>query len=175
MRLAADIIGYLMVLVSLASPQFPKRTQILICSALNCFLGAVSVLLLNGGHISSVVVLNTIAVINIIINIRHIVKENEASVKEKTVFAILYFIGGVLGYSAPVDILAITGAMLFVCHVFQKKEQPMRFFSFLNIIVYVIYYALIGSTVVYSQLIALASVVIALIKYNRLSRRNINE
>lgn len=175
MKLTADILGYLIVFISLASPQFPKKTQILTCSALSCLLGAVNVLLLNGGKISSVVVLNTIAVINIIMNIGHIIKGNEASTKEKIIFAILYFVGGVLGYRSLVDILAIAGAMFFVCHVFQTKEQPMRFFSFLNISVYVIYYALIGSTVVYSQIIAWISVVVALIKYNKKDKKEVAE
>ena len=173
MKLLADILGYAVLGISIVTAQFPKKMQILFCSMLSLALGSLSVLLKDG--MQSVVMLNGVAIINVLINMWHVSKNEEAGKKEKIIFGVLYFVAGILMIKKPLDVISLLGAMLYVCFVFQTDEQRMRLFSLANVTAYFAYYALLGSTLVYSQLYSMTSLIIALFRYSKFFNKNMKK
>ncbi len=161
----SNILGYIVTGASLLSVQLPKRWQMLLCSAFVNFLAGVSLVLSVG--LTSAPAMNFVGTAQCLINTVHCVKQQKVSNAEKIVFTVLYLVGGFLGYKSPIDMMTITGTMLFMVSTFQKNEQKARAIGALNLIVYILYYIIIRSTLIYAQLLALCSSVIALLRYKK--------
>ncbi|MBE6718101.1 MAG: YgjV family protein [Ruminococcaceae bacterium] len=163
MKLASDILGYIATLMFIISFQLPKRKYILSAQAVTNFLGAVNVLLIAG--LNSAVLLNLLGAIHIIVIIEHCINQKESTKKEKILFFILYVAAGLIGLRKVIDIIPLIGTLFFMGGVFQTKEQNIRIFNLVNILVYLVYYAMIGSTLIYAQIFATCSVLISLFRY----------
>ena len=63
--------------------------------------------------------------------------------------------------------LPIIGALMLMFSVFAKGEQKTRFFLLLNSAAWLIYTAMIGSTIFYTSIASIVSTIIALWKYRK--------
>lgn len=165
MKPTADILGYIVALLCLIGTQFPERWQMLVNQIIVNTLAGISVFMITG--ISSAGILNFVAVIHILFSLEHCVKNKKVSITKTIIFTITYLLCGIFGFKEELDILPIAASMLFMCNVISKKEQRMRLFSLANVIIYIIYYIIIGSTLVYAQIFSLISVLIALFRYRK--------
>ncbi len=162
---AAQIIGILIIIGVIVIMQMKKKKQMLIISVVVNFLSAVNVLLLSG--FSSGVVVCCVAVLQLLISIRHEIKKTEVGIAEKIIFLILYVGGGISGIRGVWDILTVIAALFYMLAVFQKKEQNIRLMMLVNHSTWAAYYAIIGSTAVLSQVAGLISSLVALFRYRK--------
>ena len=131
------------------------------------FLNIPMFLILNG--LTSAVSISVVACAQCAVNAVLDYRGKQASTMQKIVFTVLYFVSGMMQYKTPLDLLPVTGSMLFMCGGFQKNAQRMRVFGLLNAVVWLVYDCIIGSTAVFAQLFSLASVLIALYRYRNQS------
>lgn len=137
----------------------------------NLFSGLGCLLL---GQISATGV-TTVAILQILLSIRHSRKGTAASWVENCTFFCLYTVGGLLPYIISgtlgsfgwLDLLPIIAALLLMYSVIQKKEQKMRIFSLSNATVFLIYHAILKNTQFFAQLISIISIISALIRYRK--------
>lgn len=158
-----QVIGVLVTVTAIIIQQLKKRKQILWASVLVNVLAALNVLLLNG--FSSGVIVDFVAVIQILVAIYHERKNTSESIIEKIIFLILYVGCGILSYTSPIDILAILAAVFYMLAMLQKKEQRIRLFLLANMSTWTIYHAVIGSTAIFAQIAGIISSLIALYRY----------
>ncbi|MBP3362014.1 MAG: YgjV family protein [Clostridia bacterium] len=165
MKIVIDLIGYAVTLICLISQQLPKRKQILMCLAVVNLLTGVNVLLTCG--LCSAVLLNIVGALQASVNLFRCIRKTDTKQTEIILFTVLYAVCGLAGYRRLLDLIPLFGTTMFMCAIFQKKEQNMRIFSLVNVIVYFIYYCIIGSSVKYSTLVSAASISIALYRYGK--------
>lgn len=159
----AQILGVVVTVGAILTLQLKNKNQMLTVSAFVNILAALNILLLDS--FSSGVIINLVAVPQIVLSLWHEKKGTDATLIEKTVFMILYVIGGALGFKAPIDILSIVAAVFYMLAMFQKKEQRIRLFLMGNMISWTIYHAVLGSTAVFAQIAGIISSLIALFRY----------
>ena len=119
--------------------------------------------------------ISVVAILQAIFAIRHTKKGTSPKRVEIVTFGFFYVFGGLLPYLVSgtlsafrlIDLLPIIGALLFLGYLAQKKEQSMRLFLLMNILVYLVYNAIILSTQFFAQLVSLISVIIALVRYRK--------
>ena len=162
-KFVASILGYIVTAISLVTLQLPKKWQILICQGVGNLLCGIGTIMQIG--INSASAICFLAVLQCGINLKHSIYDEHISNVEKILFTIAYLVCGFLGFRSLLDLMPIVGAIHFMCCVFCKKEQHMRFFSLANAISFLVYYAVIGSTMVFAQVVGLASILIALYRY----------
>lgn len=171
-EIVAQILGIAVTVLCLISCQMKRRWQILALSlCANLFSGLGCLLL---GQISATGV-TTVAILQILLGIRHTRKGTTASRVENCVFFCLYTAGGLLPYIVSgtlgsfgwLDLLPILAALLLMCSVIQKEEQKMRIFGLSNATVFLIYHAILKNTQFFAQLISIISIISALIRYRK--------
>lgn len=158
-------LGLIVTAGAIITLQLKNKKQMFLVSAAVNVLAALNILLLDS--FSSGVIINLVAVLQIISSLWHEKKNTDASLPEKIVFLILYVAGGAAGFSSPVDILSIVAAVFYMLAMFQKKEQRIRLFLLGNMTSWTIYHAVLGSTAIFAQLAGIASSLIALYRYRR--------
>lgn len=170
--IVGQIVGIILTLLCVVSPQFKKKWQMAVVAILSNVLSGLNFLLL--GQISACGV-SVVAILQAAFAIRHTRKRTSPKMPEIAIFGFFYVFGGILPYLVsgtlsefgPIDVLPIIGALMYLGYLSQKKEQRMRLFLLMNILVYLVYNAIILSTQFFAQLVALISVVIALIRYRK--------
>ena len=170
--IVGQIIGIILTVLCVVSPQFQRKWQMAAMAILSNVLSVLNFLLLV--QISACGV-SAVAILQAIFAIRHTRKGTSPDKIEIFIFAFFYVFGGMLPYIVsgtlsafrPIDVLPIIGALMFLGYLAQKKEQRMRLFLLMNILVYLVYNAIILSTQFFAQLVALISVVVALIRYRK--------
>ena len=167
MELAAQIIGIVVTVLCVLATQLKRKWQILLVSLSANFLNVIMFFLLNG--ITSAVMVSVTATVQCAVNLVLTCKGKEASLFQKILFTVLYLVGGVLQYTGVLDVLPIVASMFFMLTVFQKKEQHMRWFSAVNVTIWIVYHSIIGTTAVWGQVFALISTSIALYRYRKTS------
>ena len=73
----------------------------------------------------------------------------------------------IIDYTSPVDILPLLATAAFAVSFAQKDENKIRFVSFFNLIFWAVYFILVGSTAVYTELVAMVADAYAMIKAKR--------
>lgn len=165
MYIAGQLVGILVTVTVIIIQQLKSRKQILWASVFVNVLGALNVLLLDG--FGSGVTVNFVAILQILIALRHEKKNSEESVIEKIIFFVLYVGVGVISYTSPLDILAILAAVFYMVAMLQKKEQHIRLCLLANMTSWTIYHGILGSTGIFAQLAGIVSAVIALYRYRK--------
>ena len=160
-----QILGIVVTVGAILTLQMKNKNQMLIVSAIVNVLAALNILLLD--KFSSGVIINLVAVLQIIVSLWHEKKNTEVSLAEKIIFLILYVAGGTLGFEKPIDILSIIAAVLYMLAMFQKKEQHIRLFLLGNMATWTVYHTVLGSTAVFAQLAGIISSLIALYRYRK--------
>lgn len=170
--LISQILGIVVSVICLISPQLKKKWQMTAMTLLANFLSGLSFLLL--GEVSACGV-NIVAILHSVITIHHTNRGKKPSKLEVAFFALLYILGGIfpflmMGTLASftwLDTMPIFAALLFCGYMVQRNEQKMRMFSLANCTVFAIYDIIIQSTQVFAQIIGMISVITALIRYRK--------
>ncbi len=160
-----QILGLIVTAGAILTLQLKNKKQMLTVSAVVNVLAALNILLLD--NFSSGVIINFVAVLQIIVTLWHEKKGTEISLAEKIIFLVLYVVGGALGFEKGIDILSIVAAVLYMLAMFQKKEQHIRLFLLGNMATWTVYHTVLGSTAVFAQIAGIISSLIALYRYRK--------
>ncbi len=158
-------LGVIVTIGAIVTLQLKNKKQMLLVSAGVNILAAFNILLLDS--FSSGVIINLVAVLQIVLSLWHEKKNTDVTLPEKIIFLVLYVTGGALGFKSAIDILSIVAAVFYMLAMFQKKEQRIRLFLMGNMLSWTIYHAVLRSTAIFAQLAGIASSVIALIRYRK--------
>ena len=164
MKLIADIFGILVFVLCLIGCQMKKKQHMMLISAAANFISGMSFLFLSQ-RISSAVMLNFTGTTQCLLSSFHAHRDEEITKKEKIVFLLLYCICGMTVFKEPLDLLPIAGSFIFMISAFQKSEQRIRCYMLANVIIWIIYDIIVGSTAVFSQIFSLISLLIALYRF----------
>ena len=177
MYLLSQILGLIGTAVTIATPQFRTKFQILFCNASVNALNALSFAML--GQTGSAVYLCLIAIVQALVSMWHEKKQTAVLLWETILFFILYAGFGFYGMISSdgfvwaitmhniLELLPIIGAVMLMFSVFAKGEQKTRFFLLLNSAAWLIYTAVIGSTVFFTSVASIVSTIAALWKYRK--------
>lgn len=161
----AQILGVLVTIGVIVTLQMKKKKQMLIISVLVNAMTAANILLLD--EFNSGVLVCAVAVLQLLISIFHEFKGTQPSKAEQIIFLVLYVTGGALGYHSPVDLLSSVAAVFYMLAVFQKKEQNIRIMLLINLSLWTVYHAILGSTAVFAQVAGIISSLIALYRFRK--------
>ncbi len=161
----AQLCGILVTLGVIVTLQLKKKKQMLIISVVINILGGLNILLLDS--FGAGVIVNMVAVLQLLVSLWHEKKNTDVSLPEKIIFLVLYVAGGLMGINSYLDILSIVAAVFYMLAMLQKKEQRIRLFLLGNMITWTVYHTILGSTVIFAQLAGIISSVIALIRYRK--------
>lgn len=164
----AQILGVLVTVGVILTLQLKKKKQMLIVSVLTNAMTAVNILLL--GEFNSGVIVCSVAVFQLLISLVHEHRNTEAGLAEKIIFLVLYVSGGILGYEVPFDLLSTVAAVFYMLAVFQKKEQNIRIMLLVNLSLWTVYHAIMGSTAVFAQIAGIISSLTALYRYRNTNK-----
>ncbi len=164
-EILGQILGIIVTVGAIVTLQLKNKKQILFVSAAVNILAALNILFLD--TFSSGVIINLVAVLQIVMAFIHDKKGTEVSLPEKIIFLVLYVTGGALGFKSPIDILSIVAAVFYMLAMFQKKEQRIRLFLLGNMTSWIIYHAVLGSTAIFAQIAGIISALIALYRYRK--------
>ena len=163
--LIGQIFGILATLCCFIGPFWKKKWQMLVNSIMANLFVAINLLMI--GEIGSAIIMNIVAIIQILFSLYHVFKQKPVTIIENIIFLIAYVGLGIMGAKKPLDALPVLGAILFMISVFQRDEQKTRMISLGNIVTYLVYYCIIGSTSLFAQIVSFITTVIALYKYRK--------
>lgn len=158
-------LGIIVTVGAILTLQLKKKNQILAVSAIVNILAALNILLLD--EFSSGVIINFVAVLQILLSFWHEKKGTEVPLVEKIVFLLLYVGGGAMGFEKWIDLLSIVAAVFYMLAMLQKKEQNIRLLLLANMATWTVYHSILGSTAVFAQLAGIVSSLIALYRYRK--------
>ena len=172
-----QIFGLLTTVCSLIMPFLKKKWQFLWANiAIN---GLVILNLVLIGQFGSAIFLCLVAIVQSIVALPRTQTGAKPSLRETVIFTILYVGFGFFGiFTAPgfvfalnfknlLELLPILGALALMMSVFVQDEQDTRKWILCNAVLWVIYYAAVGSTVVLTDGLTAISTSIALYKYRK--------
>ena len=177
MYILGQILGLIGTAVTIATPQFRTKFQILFCNASVNALNALSFAML--GQTGSAVYLCLIAIVQTLVSMWHEKKQTAVMTWETILFFVLYAGFGFYGMISSdgfvwaitihnlLQLLPIIGAVMLMFSVFAKGEQKTRFFLLLNGAAWLVYTAAIGSTVFFTSVASIISTITALWKYRK--------
>ena len=172
-----QIYGLLTTVCSLGMPFLKKKWQLLCANiAINALVILNLVLI---GQFGSAIFLCLVAIVQSLIVLPRAKNGAPPSIRETIIFTVLYVGFGFLGiFTAPgfvfalnfknaLELLPILGALALMFSVFAPDEQQTRKWLLCNAVLWVIYYAAVGSTVVLTDGLTAISTAIALYRYRK--------
>lgn len=170
-EIVGQVCGVLIIILSVISTQFPKRWQILLVFAALNFLSVFNQLLVGSGLASAFGC--AVAAIHCPINAYKAKRELPTHLIENIIWSVIYFaawgagvfVSAQLGTASWLDIFPFFGTLTFLGSVFMPKERDVRIFTFANSFVYCIYNIINLNIAAVSQVLAMISVIVALIRY----------
>ena len=180
MYMLGQIFGLLGTAVTVITPQFRTKMQMLFCNALVNALNALNFSML--GQQGSAVFLCVIAIVQSFVSMWHERKQTPVLFWETVIFFLLYTGFGLFGIVSAegfvwavtrdnlLQLLPVTGAVMLKFSVFAKGGQKTRVYLLLNGAAWFLYTAAIGSAVFFTCIASMASAVAALWKYRRLRK-----
>lgn len=152
--------GILSTIFSLLKPQFKEKRHMLLANAASNTLVILNMLLIDG--LGSGVMVCAVAVVQSLITAARFSKGKSISKGENILFLALCIGCGALGLRGLADILPIVGAVFNVLSTFQRDEQRTRWLLLANVSIFAVYYAIIGSTALFSVLCTFCSILLGL-------------
>lgn len=175
--LIGQFCGLLTILCSLVMPFLKRKWQLLVANMTINLLTILNLSLI--GQFGSANFLCLVAIVQSLIALPRAEKRSEPGKTETVLFTVLYLGFGFFGiFSAPgfvpavnlqnlLELLPIMGALAQMISVFVPDEQTTRKWLLCNAVVWLIYSASVGSTVVFNDMLAVASTSMALYKYRK--------
>lgn len=171
-----QFLGLLSTVCTIILPFFKKKWQILCTNIAINLLVALNLILI--GQFGSACCLCAVAVVQSIVSLFHN-PGHKVSTMETVIFTVLYVGFGFLGIiTAPgflwainlknlLELLPILGALALMISVFSPDEQTTRKWLLVNASVWTVYSGMVGSTVFFTDLLAVISTTAALYKYRK--------
>jgi hypothetical protein len=171
--LLGQIFGILTTVAVVATYQLPKRWQIMLFSALTNILSTVNVLLIGAGL--TLCMVNLVAVVHSFINSYKAKRGLEASLAEKIIFSVLYFVAWGVGLYISIqngtaswlDAMPLIATAFFVATMIFINEQRIRLAMLGNSGIYTVYHIIFRNIGVLAQLFNITSIIIALFRYRK--------
>lgn len=172
-----QVFGLLTIVCSLVMPFLKRKWQLLVANMTINVLTILNLSLI--GQFGSANFLCLVAIIQSAIALPRAEKRAEPGKTETILFTVLYVGFGFFGiFSAPdfvpavnlrnlLELLPIMGALAQMISVFVPDEQTTRKWLLCNAVVWLIYSASVGSSVVFNDLLAVISTSTALCKYRK--------
>lgn len=157
--------GLVSTICCLLIPQMKKKWQMLAISAVSNTAAALNLVLL--GETGSAAIINLVATLQVLISLWNVQKNKPVTKAENVLFFIAYVGLGCVGLHKAIDVLPIIGVLIYMFQAFQRDEQKSRMLTLANSLVFLVYYLIIGSTVVFAESFAAISSIIGLIKYRK--------
>lgn len=164
--------GVFATLCCFAMPLFKKKWQMLVLTALGNLFFALNYIAL--GEIRTGMVLNIVAIIQVGITFVHLKKNTDVSMAENIIFLVLNVGLAVLLLvlkKEPVrlwlELLPLVAAVFNTLATFQRDEQKTRVLTLINAGTYFAYYAVLGMTSMFAELLAVITCVIGMIRYRK--------
>lgn len=169
--------GLLTIVCSVTMPFLKKKWQLLWANVAINALVILNMALI--GQFGSAIGLCLVAIVQSLLALPRTRTEKEASTAETIVFTVLYVGFGFLGiitapnfvwainYRNLLELLPILGALAQMVAVFVRDEQQVRKWILCNAILWVIYSAAVGSTVIFTDSLTVISTCSALYKYRK--------
>ena len=158
-------LGLLGTLCCLILPFMKKKWQMLALTAIVNIFCALNLVLI--GQVGSVILIYVVAVVQTIVALWHLKRDTQVTKVENVLFLALYVICGALDLQTAVDVIPIVGAVFHMLATFQRSVQKTRVLLLFNSLTFMAYYALVGSTSVFSTLITMTSTILAMVKYRK--------
>ena len=146
-------------------PFMKKKWQMLALTAVVNIFCALNLVLI--GQVGSVILIYVVAVVQTIVALWHLKKDTAVTKAENIIFLLLYVVCGALDLRTLVDVIPIVGAVFHMLATFQRDVQKTRVLLLFNSLTFMAYYALVGSTSVFSTLITMTSTILAMIRYRK--------
>ncbi len=166
-EIIGQVLGVIVTIIAIIVLQLKKRNQILWMSILVNIIGGLNVFFLENFQFTSGIIVNVVAVLQIIVSLIHEKKGTEEKNYEKVIFFILYVGCGILTYHSFIDIFAIVAAVFYMLAMSQKKEQRIRIFLLANMTSWTIYHAYLRNAGIMAQIAGIISALIALYRYRK--------
>lgn len=172
-----QVFGLLTIVCSLVMPFLKRKWQLLVANMAINVLTILNLSLI--GQFGSANFLCLVAIVQSLIALPRAEKQAKPGKTETILFTVLYVGFGFFGiFSAPgfvpavtirnlLELLPIMGALAQMISVFVPDEQATRKWLLCNAVVWLIYSASVGSTVVFNDLLAVISTSTALYKYRK--------
>ena len=161
----AQFAGILVTVGAIVSMQLKQKKHILPLHIMMNVCGALNILLLD--KFGTGVVINLVAVVQVLLSMWHDRQNTEPSKKEIAAFFVAYMACGLISFHSWLDILPIIAVIFYLFAVFQKDEQRLRCFMLGNGVSWLIYHGVLGSTVVFAQIASIASALVGLYRYRK--------
>lgn len=170
-ELVGQILGVLIIIVSVASMQFKKRWQMLLGLAGVNLLTVFNQLLVGSGF--AVALGCALAAIHCPVNAYKDKKGLRTGMLENVIWSALYFVTWIIGIiiaaktgnSSWLDIFPFFGIVTFILSVLLPRERDVRIFTFANSFVYFVYNTINLNIAALSQLFTMISVAVAMFRY----------
>ena len=166
-----QVCGIAVTVLGIVYPLCRQKKWMLILSLLVNVLAGINVLLVGG--FGAAVLLNLTAVLQIACTLWHFRSNTPIPLWEKILFLCLFMGLGMTGVAAAqgmarwLELLPVAAVIPFCISVFVRDEQNTRKLMLINLVLLLIYYIAIGSTMVAAQSISLVTTVAALIRYRK--------
>ena len=160
-----QFLGIVSTICCLILPLLKKKWQMLVMTAAINIFCALNLVFI--GRMGSVIMIYVVAVIQTIVALIHQKNSSEVTKAESVIFFVLYVVCGCVSLQSAIDILPVVGAVFYMLATFQKDVQKTRYWLLANASVFLVYYALIGSTSAFCTLCTLVTTIFALIKYRK--------
>ena len=158
-------LGLLGTLCCLILPFMKKKWQMLALTAVVNIFCALNLVLI--GQVGSVILIYVVAVAQTIVALWHLKKDTQVTKTENIIFLALYVVCGALDLRTAVDVIPIVGAVFHMLATFQRDVHKTRVLLLFNSLTFMAYYALVGSTSVFSTLITMTSTLLAMYRYRK--------
>ena len=169
--------GLMTTVCALVMPFMKKKWQLLCANILLNALVILNLVLI--GQLGSACYLCLVAIVQSMLALLRIKNEKPVSTMETVLFTFLYVGFGFFGiltapgfvlalnYKNLLELLPIFGALALMFSVFTPDEQNTRKWLLCNAVLWVVYYAAIGSTVFFTDLLTAISCCSAIYNYRK--------
>lgn len=159
-------VGILSVLFTILMFQLKTKKQMLFVNIASNAVVAINILFIKQ-EFNAGVIINLIAIVQLIVSYIHDKKGVEIKTVEKIIFLVLYVGGGLFGLTGPKEILPIIAAVFYMVAMFQKNPQRIRYILLGNMSAWVIYFLSPFSTTIFAQIAGIISSVVGIVRYRK--------
>ena len=164
--------GILALICCFIMPLFQKKWQMLVLTALGNLFFALNYIAI--GEIRTGMILNVVAIVQVGVTFLHLKKDTAVSMVENIVFlaanvglCVLLLVLKTEEYSIWLELLPLVAAAFNTLATFERDEQKTRWLTLINASTYFAYYAVLGMSSMFAELLAAVTCVIGLIRYRK--------